>query len=360
MNNKIFIYLFTMKIKYIVINTLFLGLFIQLINLLEISKIIEEENSGIYSILFLSILKLPTLIIEIMPFVIVISTSFVYRNLITNNELISMRNIGYSILDIFKPISLAIFLVGIFIIIFINPLSSKSEKMFDSKTAKDFSDLYSINIKDNEIWIKNIQNKYEKYFINISNMDLEIMSAKDIKIIYISNNRSKFYLAKEGKIDGKKFKLKDVVIYDIDRDVYENQNNVEIIFNFNDKNLINSISNYKYVPYYNYIDHIKSLKKFNLFSSEISLYYLSEILKPFFLVIIAFTVMGFAGKFKRNEGFFKVLFISMLIGFLFFLMKEVLTALTISYSLSFWLSYFIIFSIPTIIGLYQILNIEFK
>ena len=41
-------------------------------------------------------------------------------------------------------------------------------------------------------------------------------------------------------------------------------------------------------------------------------------------------------------------------------MKEVLTALTISYNLSFWISYFIIFSIPAIIGMYQILNIELK
>ena len=68
--------------------------------------------------------------------------------------------------------------------------------------------------------------------------------------------------------------------------------------------------------HYKYKEHLQSLKKFNLYSSEISLFYLSEILKPLFLIVFAFAVMGFSGKFKRNESFFKVLFYSILIGFL--------------------------------------------
>ena len=64
--------------------------------------------------LYLSILKLPTSMQEIVPFAVIISTAFFYRNLVTNNELISMRNIGYSIIDIYKPVCFAIFLIGIF------------------------------------------------------------------------------------------------------------------------------------------------------------------------------------------------------------------------------------------------------
>ena len=116
--------------------------------------------------------------------------------------------------------------------------------------------------------------------------------------------------------------------------------------------------NYKFLPFYKYRDHINNLKKFNLHSSEVSLYYLSEILKPIFLVIIGFTVMGFSGKFKRNENFFKVLFISILIGFLIFLLKEIVTALTTTMEISFIFSYFIIFMFPLIIGLYQMIRIE--
>ena len=82
-------------------------------------------------------------------------------------------------------------------------------------------------------------------------------------------------------------------------------------------------------------------------------------LKPLFLVVIGFAVMGFSGKFKRNENFFRVLFYSIFMGFLLFLLKEIITSITISSNLSFWLAYLIIFSVPFIIGLYQTINIEF-
>ena len=347
-----------MKTKYILLNIFIIGLFVLIINLLEISKIIEEKNSNIFSIIYLSLLKIPTIIIDIIPFVIVISTAFLYRNLINNNEMISMRNIGFSLIDIYKPVALSIFVTGLVVLTLVNPLSAKFENIFNNMTTKDFSNQYSINIKNNELWIKNIKNLDEKYFINISHIDLENMKAKDIKIISITNNDDYFFLSKTGRINDKKFNLNDVIILNIDNDEYLIKKNIELDLNFNKNNLVDSISNYRYVPFYKYNKHLNSLKKFNLYSSEISLFYISALINPFFLVIIGFVVMGFSGKFKKNENFFKVLFISILIGFLLFLLKEVITTMTISYNVHFILSYLIIFLIPLIIGLYQIINIE--
>ncbi len=347
-----------MQTKYILLNIFFIGLFVLLINLLEISRIIEEKNSNMFSIIYLSLLKIPRIIIDIIPFVIVISTAFIYRYLINNNEIISLRNIGFSLLDIYKPIAAAIFFTGLLILFLLNPLSAKLENKFDKITTKDFSDQYSINIKNNKLWIKNIKNLEEKYFINISNIDLENMNAKNIKIISITKEDNYFLLSKKGKITDKQFNLNDVIILDIDNDEYERRKNLTLDLNFDKNNLINSISNYKNIPFYKYKEHLNSLKKFNLYSSKVSLFYVSTIINPFFLVIVGFTVMGFSGKFKKNESFFTVLFISILIGFLLFLLKEIITSLTITYNIHFLLSYLIIFSIPLIIGLYQIINIE--
>ena len=124
------------------------------------------------------------------------------------------------------------------------------------------------------------------------------------------------------------------------------------------KKILNSITNYKLVPYYNYLSHSNTLKKFNLYTSEISLFYLSEIFKPFFIVMLSFIILGFSGKFKRNENFFKVLFISILIGFFIFFLKEIINKLTISLSINFLISYIIIFFVPFLIGLYQTIKIE--
>ena len=358
MINKIFIYLFLIKIKYIFFNLLCISLFIQIINILEITKLIENNNANLLNLLYLSLLKLPSVIIETIPFVIIISTAFVYRYLISNNEIISMRNIGYSIIDIFKPIAIAIMFVGLLILFVLNPLSAQFEKKFDNITTKDFSNLYSIKIINDELWIKNIKDKNEKYFINISDIDLKNMNAKNIKIISLKDNNTNFYYAENGIIIDKIFEMKKVKILNIINDSYNERKSLEINLNFDKNNLLDSISNYKYIPFYKYTEHIKSLKKFNLYSPEIALYYLSEILKPLFLIIISFTVMGYSGRFKRNENFFKILFVSISIGFLLFMFKEVITAFSVSFNISFFVSYFLILLIPLIIGLYFVINIE--
>ena len=356
--NKVNLYIFKLTNKYILLNIIFISILILFINTLEITRIIDQQNSNLYHFMYLIFLKIPSIMSETMPFVIVISIAFLLRNLINNNELIAIRNLGLSIFDVFKPIGFSIFLFGLINLIFINPISASFEKEFDTLTSKNHSDIYSIKLIDKEIWIKNITDKNSKKIINISSMNLDNMSAKEIKIFENDEYKNKIILAKEGKINNKIFYLKDVKIFNLQNDTITNEMKFNISLNFNKQSIIDSISNYKFIPFYKYYQHVNNLKKFNLNSPEVSLYYISEILKPFFLVMIGFVVMSFSGKFKRNESFFKVLFISILIGFLIFLHKEVVIALTSSINISFILSYIIIFIFPFFVGLYKMINIE--
>ena len=355
---KINFYLFTLASKYILINLIIITILVLFLNLLEISRILEKENTTLGFFLLLSLLKLPTIISEIIPFVVILSIAFLFKNLITNNELISIRNMGFSILDIFKPIAIAIFLFGLFILLFINPLAANFENNFNNLTSKKYPNMYSIKFINEGMWIKNISEDNNKNYINISKINLDNMNAEEIKILNINNKFNKIIIAEKGKIIDKIFKLQNVSILNINNDKFEKVEFYNLILNFDKSNIIDSILNFKFIPFYKYKKHVNNLKKFNLHSSEVSLYYLSEILKPIFLVIIGFTVMGFSGKFKRNENFFKVLFISILIGFLIFLLKEIVTTLTTTMKISFIFSYFIIFMFPLMIGLYQMIRIE--
>ena len=212
MRHKITIYLLLLKIKFIIMTLFSLTLFIQIINLIEVSRILESHDFNIFSIFYLSLLKLPSSINQIITFTIIISTAFFYRHLISNNEFISMRNVGYSIIDIFIPVGSAIFLIGIIFLIFLNPLAAFSEKKFELETSKDFSSLYSIKIKNDEIWIKNIQD-YETFYIKFSNFDLKNMTAEKIKIIEIDNNNKKFYLADKGNLNKHNLSLQNVFFF---------------------------------------------------------------------------------------------------------------------------------------------------
>ena len=184
------------------------------------------------------------------------------------------------------------------------------------------------------------------------------MNANNIKILLITEESNKFIMAEKGEFNNNFFLLKKVKFFDFINEEYTNLKDYNLNINFNKENLINSISKYKLIPFYNYLNHSKTLTKFNLYSPEVGLYYLSEIFKPIFTVVLAFIIIGFTSKFQRNENFFKVLFIAISIGFLIFLLKEVITKLTINFSINFLLSYLIIFLIPLFIGLYQIIKIE--
>ena len=334
---KIKLYIFKLTCKYIVLNIIFISILVLFINLLEISRLIDQESSNFNLFILLSFLKIPSILIETLPFVIIISISFLFRYLINNNELISMRNAGLSIIDIYKPISIAILFFALVSLIFINPIAAKFERQFDSVTSKDFTNIYSIKIINEGLWIKNNLSEEEINFLNISKINMNTMEVEKVKILNINKNKNKYIIANKEKKKKKILHLNEVIIFDVEN---------------------NSISNYKFIPFYKYKNHVDNLKKFNLYSSEITLYYISEITKPFFLVIIGFVVMGFSGKYKRNENFFKILFISILIGFLAYMLKEFVIAFSTSLDLSYMFSYFIIFSVPFIIGLYQIIKIE--
>ena len=195
-------------------------------------------------------------------------------------------------------------------------------------------------------------------FIKFSKFDLKNMAAENIKIIEINDDKKKFYLAKNGILNKNTLKLNNVYYFNVNNETHKTINDLNIFVNFDKNNIIDSISNYKHIPFYKYKNHIDSLKKFNLYSQKVSLFFISEIFKPFFLIILGFVVMGFASKFKRYENFFKTLFISISIGFSFFIFNEILTGLTVEKYISFLFAYITLILVSFLIGLYQSINIE--
>ena len=355
---KIKIYLLSTSVKYILINQFLILFFIIFINLIELSRIIERENQSLFNYIYLSFLKIPSIVNETSSFVIIISTAFLFRYLIKNNELIAMRNIGFSIFDIFQPISIGIFLYGLFILIMVNPIAAISEIEYDKYLNNQNENMYSIKFSENNLWIKNKNSKNGIYYINIKNFDIKDMIARDIKILSIQKGKRILFQSDYGIIKNKNFVLNDANLFDILNDKYSNHKEYILDLNFSKESILRSNINYKNIPYYNYLNHIKTMKNFNLYSSAVGLFYLSEILKPLFMILLAFVVMSFSAKYKRNESFFKILFYAVLIGFAFYVLRELINKFTITFNVNFLFSYFVIFIIPFFIGIYKTIQIE--
>ena len=355
---KIKNYLLNISLKYVIITQILILFLFVFINLIQLSRVIEKQNQSLLNYVYLSFLKMPSIINETSPFVIIISTAFLFRYLINNNELIAMRNIGFSIFDIFQPISIGIFLYGLLILILVNPVTAISEIQYNKFLNNQNENMYSIKFSDNNLWIKNKNTEDGIYYINIKNLDIKEMIAKDIEILSIQKGKREFFQSDFGVITDQKFILTSVNRFDILNDKYFDHKEFILDLNFSKESILTSNINYKNIPYYNYINHIKTMKKFNLYSSAVGLFYLSEVLKPVFMILLAFVVMSFTAKFKRNESFFKILFYAVLIGFAFYVLREFINKFTITFNTSFLFSYFIIFIIPFVVGLYKTLQVE--
>ena len=189
---KIKIYLLNTSIKYVLINQILILFLVIFINLIELSRVIEKENQSLLNYIYLSFLKIPSIINETSPFVIIISTAFLFRYLIKNNELISMRNIGFSIFDIFQPISIGIFLYGLFILIIVNPITAISEIKYEKYLNNQNESMYSIKFSENNLWIKNKNTNDGIYYMNIKNFDIKEMVARDIEILSMQKEKTEF------------------------------------------------------------------------------------------------------------------------------------------------------------------------
>ena len=87
------------------------------------------------------------------------------------------------------------------------------------------------------------------------------MIANDITILKLDGSQHQLIKAKDGKINNKKLFLNNVKIFDINKNDYEEKNKIILDLNFSKDNIINSIINFKYVPFYNYFSHTKHFKK---------------------------------------------------------------------------------------------------
>ena len=197
---KIFLYLYKIKIYYIIISLIILTITVQIVDFIELTQAnINKSNFSFSDILQMSFLKMPFLINEILPFVIIISTSFYFKSLIDNNELVSIRNLGLSIFNIFYPVAFAVLSIGIFSLFVLNPISSISMSYLQ-KINNNNEKSSLIKLSNDNIWIKNKLNNKILY-INAKNINIKKMLLTDIMIIDNTSDNQKLYFAESGKIN---------------------------------------------------------------------------------------------------------------------------------------------------------------
>ena len=186
---KIYIkYIVNKFVKILFIVSFIFFLLVLLLNLLEELNFFKDSNESLYYPMLLNILNAPSVLINIFPFIFLISTQFLLINLIEKNELIILKNFGIDNLKLIAVISIVSFIASVFIIVFFYNFSAKLKHFYlDIKNSFSTDNKYLAVITDNGIWIKD-EFKNNRFIINANLIEGNIL--KDVVITQFDYNFS--------------------------------------------------------------------------------------------------------------------------------------------------------------------------
>jgi lipopolysaccharide export system permease protein len=124
-------------------------------NLFEEINYFRKYNVGIGLPIQLSLMIIPSIVINMLPFVLFLSSMWVFVKLKNNRDLLSLRTFGISNGKFIFLFSSIAFIVGIIILAALNPVTSIAVKYYeDIKGSYDLDKSHLASINANGIWIK--------------------------------------------------------------------------------------------------------------------------------------------------------------------------------------------------------------
>ena len=291
----------------LVVSTIFF-LLILFLNLFEELNFFKDTNESLYYPLLLNILNSPSVLINIFPFIFLISAQFLIINLIERNELIILKNFGIDNLRLIIIISLVSFVTSLFIIIFFYNFSAKLKHFYlDIKNDFASDNKYLAVITENGIWIKDeIENK--KFIINANLIEGDIL--KDVVITQFDNNFSpqKYIYGKIVNIKNNDWLIKRAII--INNNVRTIEDDFLFESNFNSEKINTLFSNLTSLTIWELYDLKEEYISVGYSVKEINLHLQKIYSFPFYLTILTI----FASVLMLNVPLDKPKFFYLLMG----------------------------------------------
>ena len=204
---------------------------ILLINLLDEFNFFKSKKDlkFIFFIIF-TILKIPNLLINLFPFIVLFGGIVFYLKIYNHNEVISLRVMGYSNIQIILIPALTSFIIGYIIVFLIVPFSSSMLRYYESLRSEYNETKNLVFVNETGIWILD-KNEKEKNIIRIEKISKDFSVVNQITIYNYdtSNNFIKRIDATEGFIKDKNWQLNKVCIISTNK----KNNNENYLNNYN-------------------------------------------------------------------------------------------------------------------------------
>mgnify|MGYP001430323051 CR=1 FL=1 len=329
MNNIIINYLLKGYLKTFFKITLLFYCFGIILNLFEEIEFFKDSDVSFFTPLVLTSLYIPSLVIQLLPFIIFVTSLTFITQIRNNKNLLTLKILGYSNFRIFFIFAITSFLLGWLMLFLINPVTSIMSKYYEKTKgyySKDIDHLATYN--KNGLWIKE---KIETNQRIISAKKPNGYNLEQVTIFHLDKNSSLME-----KITAKKAYIKDTmwILYDvkifkpINGLMTENQLNIfkiETIYNYERINsLFRNFDTLSFIDLIlNYDELIDSGYTRNFLNQSLH----SMLSLPFFLFLMTAIASIITLNTLKKSNNFRFIVLGLIISALVFYAKDLSIAL---------------------------------
>ena len=349
-------YFITLFLKKLLILTIIFFSLSFILTIFEEITFLSESKSAFYLPFMLAIFNAPTTLLEIFPFVILISAQLFFIDLIKKkeNELVKINNLDNFYL--IRLLALCSFLFGLLIITVYYPISSKLKFIyFDIKNVYSEDGKYLKHFNDNGIWIKD-EIKNEIYIING-------VTKKDpfLEDVFISKFNYNFELienifTKKINITSNEWVIENPIIFKNNRQIQEDKT---LILNthFNIEKINSTFRNLNSFNLFQLIDIKRENTLLGYSSEELDLHFLKIISLPVYFTVLVIISSIIMLSIKKNKPYIFHVLLGISLSVIIYYINNIFDVFGLTNKIPIYLSVFFpiaFLGIISIIGLIRI------
>ena len=351
--DKYFISLFFKKL--LIISLIFFSLSFTLTIFEEIT-FFSNSTSAFYLPFMLAIFDAPTTLLEIFPFIVLITAQLFFVELIKKkeNEIIKINNLNNFYL--IKLLAICSFLFGIIVITIYYPISSKLKFIYsDIKNIYSEDGKYLKHLNDNGIWVKDeINNKI--YIINGAEKNDPYL--EDVFISKFNNNFDLIENIFADKIDitSNEWIIENPIIFKENRQI-KLEESLILNTHFNIEKINSSFKN---LNSFNLIQLI-NIKEENMLlgysSQDIDLHFLKIISLPIYFTILVIISSIIMINIKKNKPYIFHVLLGISLSVIVYYINNIFNVFGLTNKIPIYLSVFfpmIFLGIISLVGLIRI------
>ena len=358
---KISLYMAAQFLLWLGIGLLVFISLIYLIDSVEVLRRSANKNVPYSVILQISLLHLPNLLQQVAPFAFLFGALLCFNKLTRTRELIVARASGVSVWQFLLPAILISLLIGVFIIVFYNPLSAMMNNrasQLESKYLENENSL--ITVSKSGLWLKERAGPDQgEVLITAASITPDSRNFKDMTIFEFGKDKKLFRRidAKSGSLLNQQWLLSNVII-NVPGVLTEKHTQYSIPTKLSLSQIQDSFNAPNTISFWALPDFINTLEASGFSALRHKLYYHNILTTPIMLATMVLIAAVFALRFSQRGKNGWLISGGVLTGFFFYFITRVTASFGMAGDMPIVLAAWTPTFIFVLIGIWLLLHLE--